>query len=165
MISIILFLFAAFCFTLAALVSLPDMNILTLVLNSAAALTMGYLAFVEIRDYIKKKRPVAQKKIPADFPPDYRCHSCGATYCKLWRRYMSSCCELLCAKCAAKDQKEDISDIDADGSCYNRFLNHRMVVIGWYVPAVPHKESNSYWGYASIPPDVYDWWRKLPTHP
>lgn len=51
-------------------------------------------------------------------PPDgYRCTTCGAHGCKLWREY-NTCAdytELVCCDCAGKSQSEDVSDIDADG--------------------------------------------------
>jgi hypothetical protein len=98
-------------------------------------------------------------------PADYKCDGCGATGCKLWREYQTFAdyTKLLCADCAAKDEHEDISDIDADGRHNGNF--YRTDQIGWYIPAVPVEGENTYWGYTSIPQAGCDWWGRLPTKP
>jgi len=96
--------------------------------------------------------------------PDYRCAQCNATWCKLWRQYQTFSPKLLCAICVAKDQKKDISDIDASGK-RGSDLGIRTDQIGWYVPAVPTEDGAGYWGYCSVPRLGCDWWYKLPTLP
>ena len=46
-------------------------------------------------------------------PKGYRCTSCGAFGCKLWREYQMPCTYLECCDCAGKSQKRDVSRIDA----------------------------------------------------
>ena len=104
-------------------------------------------------DYSKKEPPV-----------DYKCAECGATGCKLWREYQTVSPKLLCANCAAKDQKKDISDIDTEGRRHNT-AGGRTDQIGWYVPAVPVEEGDGFWGYTSVPQAGCDWWKDLPTLP
>lgn len=105
-------------------------------------------------DYFKKETP-----------PNYKCHKCGATGCKLWRQYQTFLEHqtLLCANCAAKDQKEDIGDIDARGRRSSEFGKTNQ--IGWYIPAVPTKENDTYWGYTTTPGVGFRWWYRLPTLP
>lgn len=94
---------------------------------------------------------------------DYKCAHCGAINCKLWREYQACVPQLLCAKCAAKDQGKNIDDIDSGGKYGSEF--GRIDQIGWYVPAVPTEDGNGYWGYTSVPTAGCKWWDKLPTHP
>lgn len=99
-------------------------------------------------------------------PPDYKCGYCGATNCKLWRKYQFCSINLLCADCAALDQNEDISDIDARGTRGSNFLFLRRTnQIGWYVPAVPREDFEAWWGLLAIPQDGLKWWERLPTRP
>jgi hypothetical protein len=101
----------------------------------------------------------------------YKCASCGAKGCKLWREYGTYSVpirdQLRCAPCAAKSQNKDISGIDEDGRYLPKIDGERRTdQIGWMVPAVPAEdEFGSYWGYTSVPQDRVDWWRKLPTLP
>ena len=95
-------------------------------------------------------------------PTDYVCGSCGATGIKLWREYNTFDPQLFCARCAAKDQGEDISDIDASGKIGWEY-GERTDQIGWYVPAVPDEEGDGFWGYTSVPNAGVEWWRHLPT--
>lgn len=101
-------------------------------------------------------------------PTFYRCSKCSATNCKLWRSYMSIRCELFCARCAAAESGVSTQLLDADGrlplESYERELTDQ---IGRYVPAVPVKDAReeTYWGYTSVPEDMCEWWRKLPTFP
>jgi hypothetical protein len=99
-------------------------------------------------------------------PESYRCSECGAYGIKLWREYSTFVPELKCASCAAKDQEIDISQMDCEGifprtdalGC-TRLTDQ----IGWYVPAVPDKEGEGYWGYTSVPQEALEWWNKLPN--
>jgi hypothetical protein len=104
-------------------------------------------------------------------PEGYRCTTCGAHGCKLWREY-NTCAdytELVCCDCAGKSLGKDVSDIDADGM---RPLtrdyswareDERTDQIGWRVPAVPTAEGDTFWGYLIVPADGASWWRRLPT--
>jgi DNA-directed RNA polymerase subunit N (RpoN/RPB10) len=96
---------------------------------------------------------------------DYRCFNCGAINCKLWRQYQTflNHITLLCAVCAARDQGESITDIDSDGKRTIGIPMHRSDQIGIYIPAVPTKEWDTFWGYTSVPQEGCTWWRYLPT--
>ena len=126
-------------------------------------------------------------------PPHYRCATCGAHGCKLWREYQTflehqslSCCD-----CAGKSQGRDVSTIDAGGRIEHvhrrtrRQRRHtarhgyrgrrgarpvtgelgrgRTDTIGWRVPAVPTEDGSTFWGYTSVPDAGCAWWRRLPT--
>lgn len=97
-------------------------------------------------------------------PPGYHCHVCKRYGCKLWREYQTCAdyTELACCDCAAKSQKKDVSDIDADG---RRGVEHgqRTDQIGWRIPAVPTEDGTTFWGYSSVPDAGCEWWRRLPT--
>lgn len=99
-------------------------------------------------------------------PADYKCAECQATNCKLWREYQTFSPQLLCARCAAKDQGKSIDSIDDQGRRLSELpVQERTDQIGWYVPAIPTVDLSGYWGYASIPDEGEDWWRRLPTLP
>lgn len=120
-----------------------------------------------------KSRPsVIDPNHPVDYskqetPPNYKCGKCEATGCKLWRLYNTflDFQILLCAECAAKDQKKDISDMDESGIYTSKPCDMRIDQIGYYIPAVPTKENNNYWGYTSVPEAGVEWWKNLPTFP
>jgi hypothetical protein len=82
-------------------------------------------------------------------PPDYRCASCGAHGCKLWRPYQTTMPRLLCVVCAEQDQGDRLDTSSSDQ-------------IGWYVPAVPMEEGDGFWGYTSVPAAGVAWWKSLP---
>ncbi|HYX22465.1 MAG TPA: hypothetical protein VFA98_16595 [Thermoanaerobaculia bacterium] len=102
--------------------------------------------------------------IDAAAPSGYKCQTCGAHGCKLWREYQTFAdhTDLLCCDCAAKSQKKDVSTIDADGRRLTE-EGGRTDQIGWFVPAVPTEEGDTYWGYTSVPETGCCWWRSLPT--
>lgn len=87
----------------------------------------------------------------------YRCHGCGAAYCKLWREYqtIASVTELRCANCVERDSGENFECDDP----------RKMSSIGWYVAAVPTPEGDTYWGYTSVPEQALKWWYALPNRP
>jgi len=101
----------------------------------------------------------------------YCCYECGATNCKLWREWQTSPPKLLCARCAAKDQKKSIRGIDQEGTIASRPLGHmtkgmiyeRTDQIGRFVPALPTENEKDYWGYSAAPTLAIKWWRELPT--
>ncbi len=99
----------------------------------------------------------ASKTVPAN----YKCQVCGASGIKLWRMYMTTAPDLLCASCAAKDQGQDISTLDEHGELDNGY-GGGTDQIGWFIPAVPSPDG-SYWGYASIPERASRWWMRLPN--
>ncbi len=138
--------------------------------------------------------PMGPVDYAAAVPPSlYRCTTCGAFGCKLWREYQTFAnhTELVCCDCAGRSQKKDMSDIDAEGrrmSFYRLTRRQRryrarhgtvgrrgarMVPaqepsgrtdqIGWRVPAVPTEDGEGFWGYSSVPDDGVKWWRALPT--
>lgn len=94
-------------------------------------------------------------------PADYKCGNCGATGIKLWREYQTIAPKLLCATCAAKDQRKSVNSIDAKGMRRSKY--GKTDQIGWYVPAVPTEDGIGYWGYTSVPQAGCDWWDTLPT--
>lgn len=115
--------------------------------------------------------PVVDPTQPVDYsravtPSNYVCHGCRASGCKLWRRYQTflSHQTLLCANCTARDQKKDITGINENG-LYRGEAGGVTDSIGWFIPAVPTSENDTYWGYSSIPADGRKWWRSLPTLP
>jgi hypothetical protein len=98
-------------------------------------------------------------------PPDgYRCATCNAFGCKLWREsnVFSNHVTLLCCDCAALEEKKDVMSIDANGKRETEY-GDRTDQIGWHIPAVPTEEGDTYWGYTSVPKEGCDWWRALPT--
>lgn len=121
-----------------------------------------------ISSVVDPKHPVDYSK--GETPPNYKCGKCGATRCKLWREYQTFLehQSLRCAKCAAKDEKKDISDIDA----YGRYSldpkkrpGQKTDQIGWYMPAVPTEENDTFWGYTSVLEAGCKWWDNLSTLP
>ena len=108
--------------------------------------------------------------IPVDYasgkaPPDYKCTTCGAYGCKLWREYQTCAdyTELVCCDCAGKSQGKDVSQIDADGVRPCEDARGGTDTIGWRVPAVPTEDGSTFWGYTSVPAAGVAWWRALPT--
>ena len=96
---------------------------------------------------------------------DYSCHRCAGSGLKLWRRYNQFLDHqrLLCAVCCGHESGEDVSTIDESGRRITEY--GRTDQIGWWIPAVPTVEGDTFWGYASVPQDRVDWWRALPTTP
>lgn len=104
---------------------------------------------------------------PSSRPDHYVCTGCKAAGVKLWRQYQTFAdhIELMCAACAAKDQKKDITGMTPDG-LYPLGKNYGGGMtdqIGWLVPAVPTEDGETYWGYTSVPQDGVNWWRILPN--
>jgi hypothetical protein len=95
-------------------------------------------------------------------PDDYKCGTCGATGCKLWREYQAFMPSIECCDCAGKSQGKDVSQINAEGMrpCEGSGLTDS---IGWRVPAVPTLDNTGWWGYTSVPQDGVRWWTALPT--
>lgn len=90
----------------------------------------------------------------------YECGKCGAKDCKLWREYNAFLEHqtLYCVNCAGKNQNKDVSGINSEGQ-----FPSGSDQIGWLIPAVPTKEYDTFWGYTSVPTDLVNWWRELPT--
>jgi len=65
----------------------------------------------------------------------------------------------MCAECAAKNQKIDISTMDENGMRLVEF--GRTDQIGWYIAAIPDEEGVGYWGYTSVPEEGIIWWKSL----
>lgn len=96
-------------------------------------------------------------------PPSYRCSKCARHGCKLWREYQTFADHtlLLCCDCAGRAERIKLTDIDAEGYRVGKY--GRTDQIGWFVPAVPTVEGDTFWGYTSVPPEGCEWWRRLPT--
>lgn len=62
-------------------------------------------------------------------PPDYRCASCGAHGCKLWREYQCFKPSMFCVACAEQIEGKRLET--GPGASDQ---------IGWHVPAVPTEE-------------------------
>lgn len=106
-------------------------------------------------------------------PDYYKCHTCNATNCKLWRDsgavFMPV--KLECVDCSIKSQsnprvtsyfsKIAASVQVAEDGTYND-THGRTDQIGWRAPAVPTEDNDSYWGYTSTPQAGVNWWVKLP---
>jgi len=95
-------------------------------------------------------------------PKWYSCCICGAHGCKLWRASGSFCIELHCCECIAKEERVDISTVDAHGMFH--LGDHTTDQIGGYVPAVPD-EDGTWWGYTSVPNVGIMWWYRLTSRP
>ena len=94
-------------------------------------------------------------------PPGYRCTTCGAHGCKLWRGSNGAPEGLWCCDCAGKSQGLDVSTIDDAGRRMTE--DGRTDQIGWRLPAVPDEDGCHFWGYTSVPDAGCVWWRRLPT--
>lgn len=98
-------------------------------------------------------------------PKRYRCTSCGAHGCKLWREYstFANHITLECGACALRSQKKE-GPLDENGRRRCDIIPRQMTdQIGWRVPAVPTEEGDTFWGYSSVPERGVAWWRRLPT--
>lgn len=106
--------------------------------------------------------------IPVDYsstktPADYKCATCNAKGCKMWRDYGSfdPNPKLECVDCACKSQKK-VNNVNGQGE---RTLENEKTLtdqIGWRVPAVPTLDNLAYWGYGHVPDDGVAWWVRLP---
>lgn len=97
-------------------------------------------------------------------PSGYRCDTCSATKCKLWRLYMSRNPIVLCGRCVMRRQGFK-GELDQDGLRVND-IGKKTDQVGPYVPAVPHKDISGEWcEYGGMPDAPYNWWRRLPTYP
>jgi hypothetical protein len=87
---------------------------------------------------------------------DYKCSRCGAGNCKLWREAHTVAPKLSCANCITYETGLAYNYVDPDG----QFVHDvgASDTLGWYVPAVPTEDTETYWGYSS-------WWRQLPNFP
>lgn len=105
-------------------------------------------------------------------PEDYVCAECGVFGHKLWRDHAADT-YLLCALCAAANQKKNIIDIDANGRWTSELATGNIMdqqignteTIGWFVPAVPIEDGSGYWSFSFVPRVARIWWYKLPTLP
>jgi hypothetical protein len=101
----------------------------------------------------------------------YVCSGCNAFGCKLWRQYQTFEPKLLCAVCAGRDQCKDISSLDKEGRIFSIFSSRtgrKTDQIGSYVPAVPVKGEDAYWGYLSGGGEAVKAWKEwlaLPSLP
>lgn len=97
-----------------------------------------------------------------EVPDFYKCSVCGAKGLKLWRQY-NTCTdylELMCAPCTCANQGVE-DNVDARGDHQAEY--GPSCSIGWLVPAIPCEDSDTYWGYTSVPELGVQWWRRLPT--
>ena len=107
-------------------------------------------------------------KLISNVPVNYFCHECNKTGVKLWREYNTFADQtaLLCAKHAATNQNKDISNMDSKGKFIDKSYKYetgKCDQIGWFVPAIPTEDEESFWGYTSVPQDGVEWWWNLPN--
>ncbi len=110
----------------------------------------------------------------------YRCSTCGANGCKLWREYNTflSHQSLYCVGCACTDQNSNddaefpirAEEFDSDGKRpYKLRLTSGIADMGrtdqihFLIPAVPTEDGATFWSYTSVPQPLVEWWRALPT--
>ena len=89
------------------------------------------------------------------------CHKCKRSGIKLWRRAQSFQIDLTCYACSG-----DKRPIDAQGYVDSPFFPGVKTdqLCNSLVPAVPvDGESDTYWGYTSVPQDAAQRWRALPN--
>lgn len=86
-------------------------------------------------------------------PEGYVCGGCGASGCRLWRRYQTFLDHqaLTCFSCTEK--------IGIAGHPYTSDSH----AIGWRVAAVPTEDGETFWGYTSVPEAGVAWWNALPV--
>ncbi len=97
----------------------------------------------------------------------HSCSVCGRGGCKLWRYASTSCVELHCAECAAKD--EGLVPLhgffrrllNKDGQWLD-LGNELTNSIGNYIPAIPHPTGGWYLGGACSK-EAAEAWRALPN--
>jgi hypothetical protein len=112
--------------------------------------------------------PIVDPSQPVDYssdmtPSNYICGQCNRSRVKLWRNYRHNLAEqsLCCARCSARAEGVDISSMQPTGSYTDEF-GYIINTIGSRSPAVPTPRNDTYWGYGHIPPEAYEWWRRLP---
>jgi hypothetical protein len=86
----------------------------------------------------------------------YVCCRCGLGERKLWRQ-MHDAWDFECANCIGASP-------DSDGMAWHTvFMYRRDQLKGGWLPAVLTADFTTVFGYGSIPPDRYEWWRALPS--
>jgi hypothetical protein len=100
----------------------------------------------------------------AGTPAFYKCGTCGASDCKLWRYAATFQIDLECATCLGKRAGCTFNEKGKTRS--DLFKEHVVLTdqAGGCVPAVPAQDGG-YWGYTSVPDDACAWWDSLPTYP
>ncbi|HYG83264.1 MAG TPA: hypothetical protein VD907_00100 [Verrucomicrobiae bacterium] len=96
-------------------------------------------------------------------PGSYACSGCAKSGIKLWRSTGSSLAgmTLICITCIGKVANIDVSQVRDDGTCPGRHGTFTDQ-IDLYVPAVPARENDGFYGYTGIDRHGYAWWRRLP---
>lgn len=91
----------------------------------------------------------------------YKCGKCEKTGVKLWRVYQSFDIDLTCAHCLGFGEI-----VDEEGMIPSTiFPSTKTDQLGSYIPAVPITPTteDEYWGYTSVPSDMVQWWKALPS--
>ncbi len=99
-----------------------------------------------------------------DVPVNYVCEKCKAKGVKLWRDlgvFFAQAVSLYCFDCVCA-KTGSVLEIRGDGMVPSRFGGWTDQ-IRWYGPAVPTLDSESYWGYSSVPDEAVKWWKSLPN--
>ncbi len=131
---------------------------------------------MELINFIKSKLRGKRDLSPINYsinsvPRGYKCDTCNATNCKLWREYCTfGKIALECVDCAIQSQsvpgtsslgKYAKVEVAEDGTWLTDF-GIRSDSLGWRVPAIPDEEGVGYWGYTSVPSSGINWWKGLP---
>jgi len=83
---------------------------------------------------------------------NYFCSGCNAKGVKLWR-YPHFAKDFKCQSCALSITRRDKREPRKERS--GNF-------IGSYLPAVPAMDTDTVWGFSSVPIDCVEWWNALP---
>lgn len=96
-----------------------------------------------------------------DVPKGYVCSVCGATGCKMWKKfgYKEHDHSLLCSRCAAEKEGIKLGSISERGEVGTTY--GLVSEIGAYRPAVPHDEEFCHFNYLTL--NSKSWWQRLPT--
>jgi len=93
---------------------------------------------------------------------DYRCGTCEAVDCKLWRQshVFANQVDLICWKCLEEKGHEVLVNNAPPQMRTDQVYDPDVEAIN-YVPAIPDLDGK-WWGYTSVPQWWVEWWKALP---
>ena len=101
---------------------------------------------------------------------DYRCETCDADDCKLWRpsHVFANSVVLICWECLERKGHSVLlhaatDELDWKKRRSDQVWDSEIESTNW-VPAVPDLNGN-WWGYTSVPHWWCAWWKDLPDKP